>query len=208
MKRKFYVVWQGRKTGVFSTWDECKQAVEGFSGAKYKSYPSEEEAWRAFKSGIHGEVFETISKGNINEYLKMPNSEYIADSISVDAACSGNPGPMEYQGVSTKTGEVLFSFGPITGTNNIGEFLAIVHGLGYLKQRNSNIPIYSDSETAIKWVKTKKANTSLPLSLETKKTWELIHRAEKWLAENKYDNPILKWNTEQWGEIKADFGRK
>lgn len=208
MKRKYYVVWKGRKTGVFSTWDECRQSVEGFSGAKYKSYLSEEEAWQAYKTGVNGDLPKHPPKANINEYKKTSYSEYIADSISVDAACSGNPGPMEYKGVSTKTGKVLFSFGPITGTNNIGEFLAIVHGLGYLKQRKSNIPIYSDSETAIKWVKMKKANTSLPLTVETKKTWELIRRAEKWLAENRYNNQILKWNTELWGEIKADFGRK
>src|SRR5690606_9705143 len=102
----------------------------------------------------------------------------------------------------------LFHYGPIIGTNNIGEFLAIIHGLAYLKERNLQIPIYSDSQTAIKWVKMKKANTTLALTDDTKKVWELIKRGESWLENNSYTNEILKWETEWWGENKADFGRK
>ncbi len=88
---------------------------------------------------------------------------------------------MEYQGVYTKTGQKLFHYGPIIGTNNIGEFLAIIHGLSYLKERNLSIPIYSDSQTAIKWVKMKKANTSLAITKDTEKVWDLIKRGEQWL---------------------------
>jgi ribonuclease HI len=194
-KKKYYVVWKGYQPGIYPTWDECKKQVEGFSGAKYKSFPSLQEAEKAFK--------EDASPKN-----ETMNLSYIEDSLSVDAACSGNPGQMEYKGVYTKTGETIFHFGPILGTNNIGEFLAIVHGLAYLREKNSSIPIYSDSQTAIQWVKMKKANTTLAFNQDTKRVWGLIERAEKWLQNHSYENKLLKWDTEKWGEIKADFGRK
>ena len=139
------------------------------------------------------------------EKLGKPNYH----SIAVDAASSGNPGVMEYRGVDTQTGKVLFKQGPFQeGTNNIGEFLAIVHGLAYLARHGSKRIIYSDSRTAISWVKKKKCNTRLKASEKNKDLFELIHRAEAWLTTNTYPNPILKWETRAWGEIPADFGRK
>jgi ribonuclease HI len=117
---------------------------------------------------------------------------------------------MEYQGVDTKTKEKIFHQGPfLMGTNNIGEFLAIVHALALFKQKGlNNRPIYSDSVTAMGWVKKKKANTNLEQNAKTAKLYELIQRAENWLQQNNYSNPIIKWETENWGEIPADFGRK
>jgi ribonuclease HI len=133
----------------------------------------------------------------------------VLHSIAVDAACSGNPGDMEYRGVYTSTGEEIFHIGPLRqGTNNVGEFLALVHGLALLKQKNSNLPIYSDSTNAIKWVKNKKSKTLLEPTPLNKPIFELIERAEKWLKENTYTSAILKWETAEWGEIPADFGRK
>lgn len=193
---KYYVVWKGAKTGIFTSWDECQQYVIGIPGAKFKAFSSLEEAEQAFE---HGDI---IVKAEIK------TKKYIEESISVDAACSGNPGQMEYKGVCTKTGQQLFHFGPVLGTNNIGEFLAIVHGLAWLKQKGKQHPIYSDSETAIKWVKAKKAKTSLVRNEDTERVWQLIDRAEHWLKINTFANPILKWETDKWGEIKADFGRK
>ncbi|WAA11016.1 ribonuclease H family protein [Fervidibacillus albus] len=201
-KKKYYVVWKGKKTGIFTSWDECKDYVLGVPGSKYKSFATKEEAEVAFKKDWQ-EHYENTPKNSQSHF-----STFIKDSISVDAACSGNPGMMEYRGVYTKTGETLFHFGPILGTNNIGEFLGIVHALAYLKQKGSNLPIYSDSMTAIKWVMSKKANTSLARTKETEQVWQLIERAERWLATNRYENLIKKWETDQWGEIKADFGRK
>src|SRR5690625_4285469 len=155
-KQKYYVVWSGRKTGIFTSWDECKQQVHGYQGASYKSYTSKEEAEEAFRGGIKSGV-------NQNENKKQTSTDYIANSISVDAACSGNPGDMEYQGVYTENGKVIFHFGPVpNGTNNIGEFLAIVHALALLKQQNSSLPVYSDSQIALGWVRKKQANTSIP----------------------------------------------
>jgi len=203
-KKKFYVVWKGRKPGIYTSWDDCKAQIDRFPEAKYKSFPTLKEAEEAFHEGPNRSY--KSGKPLMQSGANLKN--YEEESLSVDAACSGNPGQMEYKGVYTKTGQTLFHFGPILGTNNIGEFLAIVHGLSYLKNKNLDIPIYSDSQTAIKWVKMKKANTTLEVTEETKKVWDLIKRAEIWLSTHTYVNPIYKWETEQWGEIKADFGRK
>lgn len=203
-KQKFYVVWKGKETGIFYTWAECETRIKGFEGARYKSYENEQEAVNALASGP--------PRFNTSKSIKTINASAgvpILDSISVDAACSGNPGVMEYQGVYTSNKQRIFHMGPFPeGTVNIGEFLAIVHGLGYLKQRELDIPIYSDSVTAIKWVKNKKANTKLLPNAKNSELFNLIQRAERWLMINSYSNSIIKWNTSAWGEIYADFGRK
>lgn len=200
-KKKYYVVWSGKKPGIYLSWDECKRQVMGVKGARYKSYPTEEEAKLAFQ----GEVTE---KTRSNTQSKQGEA-YIIESISVDAACSGNPGDMEYKGVYTENLKEIFHFGPVpNGTNNIGEFLAIVHALALLKKKSMNLPIYSDSATALAWVRKKKANTTIEKNESTEQLWGLIARAEQWLKSNTYSNPVLKWETKQWGESKADFGRK
>ena len=134
--------------------------------------------------------------------------EVEADAIAVDAACSGNPGPMEYRGVDLRTGQELFHFGPIQGTNNIGEFLAIVHALALQKKEGATRTIYSDSRTAIIWVSKKHCKTTLPRTPENAYLYNVIARAEQWLRVNSYPNKLLKWETERWGEVPADFGRK
>ena len=206
-KKNFYVVWNGITPGVYSAWNECKAQVDGYDGAIYKSFPTREEAERAFNDspwlyvGKQAEKKKKVSIKNIPEIIK--------DSLSVDAACSGNPGLLEYRGVYVKTGEEIFKQGPFEyGTNNIGEFLALVHGLALLKQKNYSIPIYSDSVNAIKWVKQKKCKTKLEQLPENKSLFYMIERAEKWLKENTYSTQIIKWKTDEWGEIPADFGRK
>jgi ribonuclease HI len=143
------------------------------------------------------------------EEEKIMFGDPIPDSIAVDAASSGNPGRMEYRGVDTMSGAELFRQGPFEdATVNIGEFLAIVHALAYLKERDFAFPVYSDSRTAIKWTKDKRIKTKLEKTSQNKKLFELIRRAEVWLAKNDYPNKILKWETRVWGEIPADFGRK
>jgi len=203
------VVWEGKEPGIYRSWEECKRQIHGFEGAIYKGFATETEAREAMVSPC----WDYIGK---NAKAKKPTQEEIAkvglpdfQSLSVDAACSGNPGLMEYRGVYTKTGEEIFRQGPFKdGTNNVGEFLALVHGLAFMKQKNSPLPIYTDSKTAIAWVKTKKAKTKLEKNDTNAILFDLISRAEKWLAENKYSTQILKWETEVWGEIPADFGRK
>lgn len=207
-KQKFYVVWEGRQKGIFTTWEECKRSTEGFAGAKYKSYLTRAEAESAYKQPAAQHVYakKTISVSSTKKNV----GQFNLDSIAVDAACSGNPGPMEYRGVDTTSGDQLFLMGPYSdGTNNVGEFLAIVHALAYLKEKGLPTKIiYTDSKIAIGWVKKKKCGTKLALTHRNKKLFEYIQRAEQWLLMNSYHNPILKWETSTWGEIPADFGRK
>lgn len=130
------------------------------------------------------------------------------EALCVDAACSGNPGPMEYRGVHLPSGKEVFRFGPIQGTNNIGEFLAIVHGLALMHQKGIAMPIYSDSVSGQAWVRNRKAKTTLARTEQTAQALDMVARAEAWLRNNSFRVPILKWNTNEWGEIPADFGRK
>lgn len=128
--------------------------------------------------------------------------------LCVDAACSGNPGPMEYRGVHLPSGREVFHFGPIQGTNNIGEFLAIVHALALMEKKGLTMTIYTDSVSALAWVRRMKAKTTLEATPETAEALDLVRRAELWLRTHTFRAPIEKWNTRLWGEIPADFGRK
>ncbi|MBN2165385.1 MAG: ribonuclease H family protein [Marinilabiliaceae bacterium] len=200
--KKYYVVWNGLKTGIFDNWNDCKASVTGVNGAKFKSFPTLEMARNAYYNGP-----EIVNKKPVLKPTTF-NTEIITDSLAVDAACSGNPGIMEYRGVFIKTGDVLFHQKHPLGTNNIGEFLAIVHGLAELKKRNLNIPVYTDSKTAMSWIKHKQCKTKLNRNSTTEKLFQIIERAEKWLQTNTFTQKIIKWDTENWGEIPADFGRK
>ena len=208
-KNKFYVVWKGLNPGIYDNWAECKAQVDGQEGAKYKSFENREEAAKAFETG-YTHYLKTVSSPKAVARLapEVPIGNPINESLAVDAACSGNPGAMEYRGVHVASRQEIFHFGPMYGTNNIGEFLAIVHGLALLKQKGFDMPIYSDSVNAINWIKQKKCKTKLPRDAKTEELFRLIERAEKWLRENTYTTRILKWETKQWGEIPADFGRK
>jgi len=206
-KQKYYVVWKGRKTGVFTTWQECSAQVTGFTGAEYKSFENYEAANAAFQSAYDeykGKRVPTISPMML-ELIGKP----IEDSYCVDASCIGYPGPLEYQCVHSTSGKLIFHQGPFeNGSNNIGEFLAIVHALALFKKQDINVPIYSDSETAITWVKNKRCKTKLPQDDKNGEIFDLITRAENWLNHNDYPNELLKWDTNAWGEIPADYGRK
>ncbi len=233
-KQKYYVVWNGPSPGVYSSWEACQEAVSGVSGAKYKSFKSQAEAEDAFEMGEEAyEEAKASDDSTSNNSSKSGNSgnsgsscdiskpirpaynpaklpaEAIREAIAVDAACSGNPGAMEYRGVYLADGKEIFHYGPVHGTNNIGEFLAIVHGLALLKQKGlDNMPIYSDSVNAQLWVRKHQCKTTLVRNDQTEKLYQMIERAEAWLRNNTYKNPIIKWQTDKWGEIPADFGRK
>ena len=209
-KKKYYTFWKWHHTGVFESWNDCKAQIKNFDGAQYKSF----ETFEAAKSALKGNYFDYVGKNKgfkselSPEQLKkigMPNY----NSISVDAASSGNPGIMEYRGVDTKTKKQLFIQGPFEeGTNNIGEFLALVHGLALLKKNNIDRIIYSDSKTAISWVQKKNCKTKLERNDKNKPVFDLVDRAVNWLKNNSYKTVIVKWETKAWGEIPADFGRK
>ncbi|GIP34197.1 ribonuclease H [Paenibacillus sp. J2TS4] len=209
-KQKYYVVWVGHRPGIYTSWPECKEQVDGRNDAKYKSYSSKAEAEQAYREGWTKHWGRQGAAAKQTPSVSSQSVKKIDyDSISVDVGTRGNPGPIEYRGVCTRTGEVLFSHGPIpNGTNNLGEFLAIVHSLAYLKNKGSTQTVYSDSRTALKWVREKKVATTLERNESTKEVWDLVDRALAWLHTHSYDNKVLKWETEKWGEIKADYGRK
>lgn len=209
-KQKYYVVWAGITPGIYKSWTDCQLQTKGYEGAKFKSFDTREEAEEAFASSPADYLRPAGVKPTTPppaDADKLPEA-VIPNSLAVDAACSGNPGQMEYRGVHVASRQEVFHFGPVYGTNNIGEFLAIVHGLALLKQKGFDMPIYSDSVNAISWVRQKKCKTKLPREPRTEALFQLIERAEKWLHENAYTTPLLKWETKLWGEVPADFGRK
>jgi ribonuclease HI len=204
--QKYYVVWKGRKPGIFASWAECEKQVKGFAGAQFKAFESLDEAETAFRSKYDEYKGKSSSLGKWKDASVKP----ILPSICVDAACSGSPGKLEYRGVFTESAEQIFHFGPFPdGTNNVGEFLAIVHALSWMTKHKSKLPVYSDSENGIAWVYTGKCKTNLKHTVRNAPLFVMIRSAENWLAENELDDDaVLKWDTGLWGEIPADFGRK
>jgi len=207
--KKLYVILKGHKPGIYDNWDEAKKQVDGFVGASYKGFEDHEEAHKAWntqklpappKKDSPTATRKKIESGSLRGFNP--------DSISVDAACSGNPGQMEYRGVDNLSGAEIFKVGPMWGNNNMGEFLALVHAIAHLKSFSSNRLIYSDSRTAISWVKAKNVRSNLPRTVKTASVWGLVDRAVVWLNNNTFVNPIKQWDTENWGENPADFGRK
>ncbi|UQZ84122.1 Ribonuclease H [Paenibacillus konkukensis] len=218
-KQKYYVVWEGKVPGIYKTWAECQTQTNGYPQARFKAYESEAEAkaalargWKASFAMAGVKSGSSASSGSGRKSSAGSGKaagEAELDSLSVDVGSRGNPGIVEYKGVYTKTGEVVFQHPPIAkGTNNLGEFLAIVHALAYLKQKDSSMTIYSDSVTAMSWVRKKEVATNLPRDASTEEIWTLVDRALEWLRSNTYTNKIVKWDTKAWGEIKADYGRK
>lgn len=200
-KQKFYVVWKGNNPGVYQSWEKCQNEIKNVNGALFKSFASFEEAKKAYDQGYE-EYKQSLDYKNISDGPEL-------NSISVDAASSGNPGIMEYQGVDTNTKEILFKMGPFNNaTNNIGEFLALVHGIAVLEKKSEKKIIYSDSITAMSWVRKKHCQTKLKRNEENEEVFVLVERAITWLKENNYSIVIKKWDTKNWGEIPADFGRK
>ncbi|TXK72632.1 viroplasmin family protein [Mesonia sp. HuA40] len=209
-KQKYYVVWQGKKTGIFTSWEDCKAQITGYQGAQYKSFSSFTEAQKAFNKAYDEVKAKAHNKNEPSlEQLERRVKEVDFNALAVDAASSGNPGKVEYRGVWIKNNKQIFHKGPFEeGTNNIGEFLALVHALALLKKNQYTHAVYSDSKIAIGWVYKKKCNTKLKRNPKNAAIFELVDRAEKWLATNYFTTKIIKWDTKNWGEIPADFGRK
>lgn len=203
-KSKFYVVWAGVKPGIYDSWTACEQQIKGYPDAKYKSYNNRFEAEAAWSDGWSP----TAKKPAQSSLGKF--SSIITPSICVDGACSGNPGASEYRGVWTANGEEIFHQGPFPGgSNNLAEFLALVHGLAWLSKRNDqSTAVYSDSRTALAWLKAKRIKSTIPRSGANRVIFDLLDRAESWINKTPFKNPVLKWETDWWGENPADFGRK
>lgn len=210
-KGKYYVVWAGIEPGVYDNWDDCREQVENFPGARYKAFPTYTAAVEAYReqSGEKAVLVNLLKGAPVTlNYDAFP--EIDPQGLAVDAACSRNPGPVEYRGVNLANGREVFRVGPLQGgTNNIGEYLALVHALALCAQRGQpSRVIYSDSRTAMSWLRARRANTKLQPNGRNTQVMELLRRADAWVGSHPLTNPVRKWNTEQWGEIPADFGRK
>ncbi|MDO4320134.1 MAG: ribonuclease H family protein [Bacteroidales bacterium] len=211
-RRKYYVVWEGRAPGIYDSWEEAHDQVDGFPGARYKSFNTQEAATAAFR-GRPEEHMGFLRKlaehkhAPVN-YAAIPDIRL--DAIAVDGACAHNPGPMEYRGVRVADGVEIFRIGPLEGgTNNIGEYLALIHVAALLaKHGDTTTPIYTDSRTALSWLRRGRSNTTVAATPANAQLMEILARADAWLATHRIPNPILKWDTDNWGEIPADFGRK
>ena len=203
---KFYVVRKWKKIWIFDSRDECKESVNWYSDAKYKWFSNREEAEIALQEWW--EKYYEVKNITKKEKVNSEDIPFFTGSIAVDAACSGNPWEMEYRWIDLQTWEEIFHEKFQIWTNNIGEFLAIVHGLKYLW--NDNRVIYSDSKIAMSWVNQWKCKTQINADKDSDfwRTLKAINKAEIWLKENWIKHKILKWNTEDWWEIPADFGRK
>ncbi|BCX05707.1 MAG: ribonuclease H [Candidatus Roseilinea sp.] len=201
---KFYVVWKGRAPGVYDTWSEARAQVEGFAGARYQSFPNRAQAEAAFGAGdiMRGE--RAVPPSRLDQLPAKVRTGY-----AVDAAWNARSKVMSYRGVEIATGKEIFRDGPFEdATNNVGEFLAVVHALAWLKERDSRAPIYTDSNNAILWVAQGRCQTTLTRTPRNGTLFERIAQAERWLDEHEYCNAVLKWRTHEWGENPADFGRK
>jgi len=211
--RKFYVVFKGYQPGIYDTWEECKAQIDGFHGAAFKGYPTCDDATEAFRKAMDTEemqFYTFLSKAKITATNYDAFPQIRQDAIAVDGACDKNPGGnVEYQGVRVGTGERIFHFGPAPcGSNNIGEYLGLVHALALLeKQGDSTTPIYTDSRTALAWLRRRGHKSTVKMPPDSKLA-QMLARADLWLQTHAPLNPVLKWDTEQWGEIPADFGRK
>ncbi|MDE6443613.1 MAG: ribonuclease H family protein [Muribaculaceae bacterium] len=217
--KKYYVVFCGRNPGVYDDWDDAREQIENFEGARYKGYSSPAEAAEAYRSSLgkteDADLGRFLAASNSRALPKpgqpdyMTNPEVDLDAWAVDASCLGNPGRMEYQGVELMSGRILFRIGPFDdATNNIGEFLAIVHAMALMHQQGKFHNIYSDSVSGMAWVRNKRVKTQLKQTPRNGKVFELMARAIAWLNTHTYPGKVLKWQTDRWGEIPADFGRK
>lgn len=235
-KQRYYVVWEGRQPGVYDDYEDAFEQVDGWPGAKFKGYDSAETATEAYRRGAPDASMKSLGSllsgaamskeqpeggaahdsqwqpagGNARSHTDWrEHPEIDMSAWAVDASCQGNPGRMEYRGVELATGNELFRIGPFEdATNNIGEYLAIVHAMALMEKMGETHPIYSDSVSGMAWVRRRKINTQLKATPRNARVFELMARAQVWINGHRSLPRVMKWQTELWGEIPADFGRK
>lgn len=215
-RRKFYVVWEGRSPGIYDSWEEAKLQVDGYPGAKFKAFDDQTVATRAFRGSPDEQksllraIAAHAPSASLSTFNIDDHPEVVRDSIAVDGACSKNPGPIEYRGVDVVTGAEIFHAGPFeAGTNNIAEYLGLIHALAFLDQTgNNHTVVYSDSRTAQAWIRRRGHASKITPSPANAKIRQLLDRADRWIQSHPTHATILKWDTDRWGEIPADFNRK
>lgn len=162
MASKFYVVWAGRETGIFTDWPTCKKQVDGFVGARYKSFLTREEAEAAFGSAkptagtgraaaASGAKIKTYNAAEVNALPEQVK-------IFTDGGCEPNPGEAG-SGLAVyrdgKLVELWYGLYNPMGTNNTAELNALHQGLLLAKDEIANgktAAVFSDSQYAIQCV--------------------------------------------------------
>ena len=154
-KKKFYVVWVGKQTGVFTDWSVVQPLVAGYPGAKHKSYPSLEDAKTALDSGAPAARSAPSKPGT-----KKKPQEFVFDKaydihIFSDGACDPNPGEAG-SGVAVYErcllSELWYGCYEPLGTNNTAELNALYKALEIAEKMLSpdgRIQILSDSSYSI-----------------------------------------------------------
>ncbi|WP_429037279.1 viroplasmin family protein [Aeromonas media] len=216
-KSTHYVVWVGRVPGVYSSWAETELQTKGFSGAKFKGFPSLAAAELAFAGDLGVSIAGKphIMPVGVGKAASHAGGRPGAPYLSVDAAYSSKTNLVEWRGVLvTQSGqkEVFRSSPYVGGSANVGEYLAIVDGIKWICEHmgDATLPIYSDSFNAQTWVARKAHNSNVPSCDAIR---GMLDEANAFLQAGGYDKvkrriPLRDWVTKLWGEIPADFGRK
>lgn len=211
-KKKHYVVWVGRTTGIFGNWADTEAQIKGFSGALYQSYKTIEEATAAFNAGSPNAAATVISQSKSAAKVNVlpPAGKPTHECLTVDGAFSGSTKVMEYRCVMNVSGEVIFRSKPfVGGSNNLAEFLALIGAMRYRDSIGEPLlDIYSDSKTALAWVRDKQLNTTIDIDSLDPVVQGRITAAMRYLKANPPPKNLKKWDTAAWGEIPADYGRK
>ena len=164
MAQKFYVVWSGRQTGVFTDWATTQRAVIGYAGARFKAFPTRAEAEEAFGRGGAASIPTKTPSG---QKARTPDSEraamHIAHQFDVtiycDGACEPNPGNAGSGIVVYRAGklaELWYGLYHPMGTNNTAELNALYHALRMAEaeiKTGNTVEVCSDSAYSINCIR-------------------------------------------------------
>ncbi|MBQ0720975.1 MAG: viroplasmin family protein [Gammaproteobacteria bacterium] len=166
MASKYYVVWEGRSTGIFTDWNTCKKQVDGFAGAKYKSFKTHKEAEAAFDGnpGYSRKKKENgKQKSPSKSTLPTLDGEQVykvsaAIKIFTDGACNPNPGKAG-SGIAIYRNNIISDlwygiYNP-AGTNNTAELNALHQALMMSKlelESGNSVAVFCDSKYSIQCV--------------------------------------------------------
>ena len=166
MAQKYYVVWKGRETGIFTDWSTCKKHIDHFPGARYKSFKTLSDAEGAFKGGSSSTKAGSSSKASpvkkkagIKTYTANDIAEMAIDTkIYTDGGCEPNPGEAG-SGVAVYRGDVIdelwYGLYNPKGTNNTAELNALHQAMMMAKDEMSqqrSVAIFCDSKYSIQCV--------------------------------------------------------
>lgn len=126
MAKKYYAVKEGRTPGIYYTWDDCKKMVDGYSGAKYKSFSTIQEA----EEYISGKVFADSPENEITSYAFVDGSYNETTRVygyggflmhaSKKYVLQGNGNDEEMASMRNVAGEVLGSMAAMEKAIEIG----------------------------------------------------------------------------------------